>query len=279
MTLTAKGARKLLDQIRRSVENLSDLIRSAWEQEAWKAAGYANWDECCQLEFPELRVTAEQRLRVVGELTESGMSDRAIAVALRISDRTVNRTRLERSGATNVAPSNSAPDRKVTGRDGKKYGCAYIPASEAQHHLRELKARGLTITQVAESTSAGSATLLKIKAGEQKTISTADARAVKDFYLSVFGAEPGPVVADVIPIQKKTGPQLNSARAEARHCLVNAAITLQKAARQISLVNPEYLQFGKGDQELEQAPRIIAESIKSINQSTKRIQHGPPATR
>lgn len=277
--ITPAAARKLLARIRRSVENLSDLIRSAWEQKAWKAAGYASWDDCCTAEFPELRISGEQRLRVVGELVDSGMSDRAIAVALNISHKTVSKERPSHG-------SDYPRDSKAVGRDGKRYGRTYVPGGESTQRLRELNQQhGLTEPEIAKATGVSVQTVSKIKTGRQKTVATIDAEAIEAFYADTFGPDhamssPGDesVVGGVVSLWKKTGPQMNAARAEARHSLVHAAITLQKAARQISLVNPQYLRFGRDDQELEQAPRIIAESIKSINESMKEIRRDHSAS-
>lgn len=269
--MDAPNARKLFDQIRKSVETLSDLIRAAWEQEAWKAVGYASWDDCCAVEFPELKVTSLQRLRVVGELTNSGMSDRAIAVALNVDNHTVARSR---SGG-----ESSPPDRNVTGRDGKQYGRSYQPGSDTAHRLRELSKHGLSMASIARTTGIQEQTLTKVKNGKTKNVRPANAESIHRLYAQTFGIdyappapEPDPApLADVVPIQMKTGPQLSAARAQARHSLVSAAITLQKAARQIGAVDPRYLRFGNNDPELDLAPEIIREAVKSINQSMKEI--------
>lgn len=266
-------ARDVLNRIKDCAENLSGLINYAWRQELWKEAGYASWDDCCLAEFPGLVLTAERRLSVVGELAESGMTDRAIAVALNVDHKTVSKARL--SGG-----DNSPPDNKAVGRDGKRYGRNYVPGTETTQRLCELNQYGVSMPAVADATGVHYQSLAKIKTGRQRTVSTVDAQAVEKFYTDTFGADhippPPEPVADVVPIQRKTGPQLNAARAEARHSLVNAAITLQKAARQIGLVDPRYLKFCEADRELEQAPEIISESLKSITASLKEIQHVQP---
>lgn len=55
-----------------------------------------------------------QRREVVSELAGSGMSNRAIADVIGVSDQTVNND-------VNAGAKNLAPDRKVTGQDGKTY--------------------------------------------------------------------------------------------------------------------------------------------------------------
>lgn len=70
---------------------------------------------------------------------------------------------------------------------------------------------------------------------------------------------------------KKTGPQRLKARAEARHSLVNAAISLNALSRQVEKIIAADLEFTPKDEELQKAPDVIYAAVKSIAHSLKGI--------
>lgn len=106
---------KVLQQYR-SIGNAMDvpkIIARIHATKAWLMIGYDNWDDLCIEQFggwvPNLGI--EDRREVVSELTEAGLSTRAIGSALGVDDRTVRRDQ----GAANAAPV------PVQGLDGKTY--------------------------------------------------------------------------------------------------------------------------------------------------------------
>jgi hypothetical protein len=68
-------------------------IRSAWDRRDWATLGYEDWDTYLDGEFSEtrLRVPAEHRAKAITELRMAGMSTRAIASAVKVSQATVAR--------------------------------------------------------------------------------------------------------------------------------------------------------------------------------------------
>lgn len=68
-------------------------IRSAWDRRDWVTLGYEDWDTYLDGEFSEtrLRVPAEHRDKAISELRMAGMSSRAIAAAVNLSQATVAR--------------------------------------------------------------------------------------------------------------------------------------------------------------------------------------------
>lgn len=147
----------------------------------------------------------------------------------------------------------------------------YLPGRETAQRLHALSQHGVSLRRVEAATGVSRRSLSRIKTGAQTAVAVNHARSVEAFYADTFGrSEP---IADVITTEMKTGPQLNAARAESRHSLVNAAISMQKVARQLRYVDPRYLKFSDTDQELQQAPTIITDAITSIITHMKEIQH------
>ncbi len=145
----SKGkALKLTRELKQSLEISWNLLREAFEVQAWAALGYDSWDAYCaaELNTDRFRLSRELRQQVVAELTrgDKPMSNRAIAPALGVSESTVRADRA--AGARNRAPAyqlevvdaevvvESEADkehvedaqppgtvRRVTGMDGKSY--------------------------------------------------------------------------------------------------------------------------------------------------------------
>lgn len=82
-----------------------------------------------------------------------------------------------------------------------------------------------------------------------------------------------------IPIMRKKGPQRSKARAIARNSLVSAAIALTTAARQLNSIVVDDLEFTPADQELDQAPTIIADAVKTINATLREVKQHEQHTR
>ena len=92
--LTADAARALTDRIKKTVAFCDGLIVEAFEGAAWRALDYGTWDQYCEVEFAEFRMFrlgAGQRREAVGNMRQAGMSTRAIASGIGVSQTTVAR--------------------------------------------------------------------------------------------------------------------------------------------------------------------------------------------
>lgn len=88
-------------------------VKQAYQGRVWIAMGYESWTEWCDSELDGFRLPAVERREIVAELAESGMSNRAIADVIGVTDMTVGR---DLSTATNVAVD---LDRRTIGKDGR----------------------------------------------------------------------------------------------------------------------------------------------------------------
>lgn len=98
-----------------AVNELIETLIEIQECQDWLALGYKTWTEYCEGEFGGMKLTAEQRGRVVNVLVASGMPKRRVAAALGVSDGTVrNDTKRNRSipSAQNYAPPVAEPQVK-----------------------------------------------------------------------------------------------------------------------------------------------------------------------
>ncbi|WP_427918706.1 hypothetical protein [Streptomyces sp. cg40] len=121
--LSPTEARSLTDQIRRTLEDVWELVRRAYASRAWEALDYVSWDAYCTAEFGEVRSTKigrDERSGVVASMRKVGMSNRAISSATGLSEPTVRR-----SGASSDAPV------AITGTDGKHYTVNGLPIGVA----------------------------------------------------------------------------------------------------------------------------------------------------
>jgi hypothetical protein len=109
-------AKRRVDRVKSGVERIWDDLVVLYRERAWSILGYHSWDALCDAEFGGTRIALprQQRQEVVCDLRESGMSTRAIASAVGVTDMTVRRD-LE-SSATNVAVVAPAT---ITGLDGR----------------------------------------------------------------------------------------------------------------------------------------------------------------
>lgn len=108
-------AEELLGDLRRSGEVFIVGMVEMWRGQGWLALGYSSWDDLCDSELRGMRVNLpiESRREVVAELTDEGMSTRAIGAALGVDHKTVVNDR--RSGGE------SSPPAPTVGLDGKTY--------------------------------------------------------------------------------------------------------------------------------------------------------------
>jgi len=125
--LTRSQADKLTLKIRKGLENVMLLILKAYTGRIWAAEGstYASWEDWVAGEFDYAPLYVSDkgtRKAVVGVFRANGMSTRAIAAPLGVTNMTVKRD-LE-SAVTNVTPW------RVTGLDGKTYSPKQPPANE-----------------------------------------------------------------------------------------------------------------------------------------------------
>jgi transposase-like protein len=110
--LTHQQARALVDTISAGLDEIRVAIIQLWEGQGWTALGYDSWESLCTAEFRGgLHLPRPERRELVADLSEEGMSTRAIAPALGVHPDTVANDR--RVGNPTAAP--------ITGLDGKTY--------------------------------------------------------------------------------------------------------------------------------------------------------------
>jgi hypothetical protein len=115
--LNAADARAITDKIRGSMGDLMLLVARAWIGRVWLALGYESWADYIQGEFDRapLYLPRDERKAVVALLRGQGMSQRPIADAVGVSQKTVDRDLDELSHDDSVV----LPD-KVIGLDNKE---------------------------------------------------------------------------------------------------------------------------------------------------------------
>lgn len=86
-------AKRRVDRVKSGVERIWDDLVVLYRERAWFVLGYESWDALCDAEFGGTRIALprQQRQEVVCDLRDSGMSTRAIASAIGISNATVSR--------------------------------------------------------------------------------------------------------------------------------------------------------------------------------------------
>lgn len=107
------------------VMGIPPVIIEIHAERQWLDMGYDSFDEACREMFGGwwLRWPIDERRSVVTELTQKGMSTRAISSVLGISDGTV-RNDQKSSGAKDYAP-------EIRGNDGKTYTREQVQAEQA----------------------------------------------------------------------------------------------------------------------------------------------------
>jgi hypothetical protein len=136
--MTEAEARQVTDRIRGHLAFAWSLVVVAYKRRAWVALGYPSWDKYCEREFGtnRLRLPREERGAMVCALREQGLSIRAIASGVGISDQTVQRDRQSdfneavvnhytltygHAEAHAAQPDTPTEPETVTGSDGKTY--------------------------------------------------------------------------------------------------------------------------------------------------------------
>ncbi len=120
-----------LDDMRHSLDVVRERVIVGWRRRVWISLGYATWQAMCDAEFTGamIRLPRADRPAFVRELRGAGMSSRAIAAALGVSQDTAARD--ARTGERNRSPDTPPP--RVTGTDGKQYaGRAKAKASKPE---------------------------------------------------------------------------------------------------------------------------------------------------
>jgi transcriptional regulator with XRE-family HTH domain len=115
--LTADEAADITRRIKKSAGELMMLIAEAYQGRVWLPLGYASWHDYTVGEFDHapLRLPPEERKAVGVWLRKQGMSQRAIADAVGVAQRTV-------SNDLQAGEQNCSPDpQPITGLDGKTY--------------------------------------------------------------------------------------------------------------------------------------------------------------
>jgi hypothetical protein len=101
-----------VEYVRHQQAELPRRVAEAYAGRAWVALGYESWESMCEGEDLALRLPRGERSALVMELTDAGLSARAIAPVVGVNRKTVDR---DVRGGTNDPPA------EVTGLDGKTY--------------------------------------------------------------------------------------------------------------------------------------------------------------
>jgi hypothetical protein len=139
-----------------------DDIKRAYFGRVWLAMGYKSWSEWCDCELGGFKLrmglfpTSGGRREVVAELSESGMSNRAIADVIAVGKSTICRDRRELptvpNGTVDPTPTNVDVNRRVTGKDGREINTSNI--GKRRHgnstlQIRALEGTGFRLESVA----------------------------------------------------------------------------------------------------------------------------------
>jgi protein gp37 len=121
MTPTRAAARQLTDRIKVAINGTKLLIKEAYQTRVWDELGYESWDAYCAAEFGDerLELTRDERRELVADLTNSGLSVRAIASVTGTGVGTVSRD--QAAGVPFPRESGTPAERTVQGTDGKSY--------------------------------------------------------------------------------------------------------------------------------------------------------------
>lgn len=133
--LSQRDAERLTTRIRLRLDTIADnyaavmpLIREAYEGQAWAALGYRSHGDYVHQSFGDAlsSLGVDMRRAVVGELTDQGMSTRAIAGVVGASHMSVQRDR--NSGVTPVTPPTDSTEAS--------------PADEVEPHAAPAEPQG-----------------------------------------------------------------------------------------------------------------------------------------
>lgn len=111
--LTADEARQIVARVRAGVDTVRVDITRLHQGKAHVALGYASWDSMCDGELGiRLALPRDDRVALVTDLRDQGMSTRAIGSALGIDHTTV---------MDDARRGGNPPPAEITGTDGKTY--------------------------------------------------------------------------------------------------------------------------------------------------------------
>lgn len=130
--LTPAGARKLTAQIRRHLTTTLDLVLEAWQVRVWEALDYPTFRAWRDAEVPELRLLrlpVDERRDVVAFWRRFGMSTRAIADGLNVSEGTVHSDLVFLRGAGEL---DEQEDAKVVSLDGRRRPARRAPVDPVE---------------------------------------------------------------------------------------------------------------------------------------------------
>lgn len=211
--MTADEARQATDRIRLALDRVSNAwadlgerIADAYQRRADLALGYGSWAEYADAELkPAEGLAAEVRRQLVGMLSHAGMSTRAIAPTVGVSNKTVALDQREVLPEVTPAPAHCfyrepEPERidydtgevldetpvapTVTGLDGKTYKRPTqrdLPMSERWDRwdeARDLAAQGVPLVEVHEQLDYPGSQKAMWEAAAKRGITFPDARRV-----------------------------------------------------------------------------------------------------
>ena len=107
-----ESIRSALDRVSTAWATLAGLITDAYQRRADLALGYGSWAEYAEAELkPAEGLAVEVRRQLVGMLSQAGMSTRAIAPTVGVSQRQIST-----DVRSNFSPANGRLDRQVSDR-------------------------------------------------------------------------------------------------------------------------------------------------------------------
>jgi hypothetical protein len=99
--LTEAGARRLTARIRDALALADDLLVQAWQGRAWEPLGHGSWEEYVAAELPQLRLirlSVPDRRERAAAMRDAGMSYRAIAATMDVSEGTIRNDLRDHTG-------------------------------------------------------------------------------------------------------------------------------------------------------------------------------------
>jgi hypothetical protein len=133
--------RGLVETITSSTEKVVSLIEQAEAGRAWSALGYDSWTAYVAAEFSGAMAGLQraERVPITAKLAETGMSSRAIAPVVGVSDRQV---RADVQVGSHFPPADvtahtTASNADVTGLDGKRYVRNGRPTARGMQELAD----------------------------------------------------------------------------------------------------------------------------------------------
>lgn len=143
-------AREKTRQIQRAHHDLAELVLEAWRHRVWVPLDYDSWDAwTADNHLPRLPIP--ERRGMVRQLTDNGMSTRAIGSAVGTSEKTVRNDLAAR--AEDVRTS-AADDATITGLDGKQYSRSSHKPSTSRSRQKTVAWKALMRVEALEAQAA-----------------------------------------------------------------------------------------------------------------------------